>query len=280
MSSKPADVKAIFDGITQIVFQDVTEGFNRELAAQADAVYQAAKLITQKTFKVLTAGGDGSYLRVTAPNANLKTSWPALSDKWNDYKAKRLSTSKGMFYYGISPRLKETKGKSPSAHLKQQMSGRSAGALFGLPKVRIKQGTSTEQVFNIEGKPTQTTGSGQTKFTKGTYRPAREGDKAVKALPGRDGMYRWLGGQFVALRAEISVELFPRLKNITPSEVFARMMKEEGAKKNGNGWLVKLRSNEFGSPKFKIPSRPLLVPFLQWYVDQYAVDELDKYSSK
>lgn len=239
----------VFEAAERVAYQMIREGFDAKLESEAVDMYALAKELTQKFFKVLTS--NDFMNRSTMPAEFKGVSWKDLSGEWQNYKKSKLRGSGDKFYYGISPQV------SRGRHLTQQMRGQSAGALFGLPRVKRRQGTKTDNVFKDDGGPLVDTSSGRPRFASGTYRLREDGS--------RDST----GGRFVTLRATISVEMFPKLKDKTVGDAFERLDdKGRFSKKDGISWVKKLAVNEFGSAK--VPSRPLLGPFLNWYIYTYA----------
>lgn len=228
----------------------------------------AARKMGREFFRTLAK----DYMRVPAPGS---FGWADLSPKWDKRKRSRNRNAYRKVYYGISPQL------GLGAHLREEMSKKNANVLFGSPKIKVK---AASDLTGVEGKivPIESL-PGRYQFAAGSTRRMD------------DGTIKKIGGRFVTPSARVTVELFPRILNLTAPEIFDAMRRRSrdlgpmtdgggGDNEDGEGegskrgnWIQRLAGNEFGTALGGVvPARPLLAPFMRWWLQNTGFTRIEE----
>jgi len=256
--TKPgAAFDAIIEKSERIFYNATFDALDRITEQKVQNVRLAARKMGREFFRTLAK----DYMRVPAPGA---FGWADLSPNWDKRKRNRNRYAFRKIYYGISPNL----GLGP--HLRDEISKKNANVLFGSPKIKVK---AASDMTGVEGKivPVESL-PGRFQFAAGSTRRMD------------DGTIKKIGGRFVTPSARVTVELFPRVLNLTAPEIFDAMRRrsrdlgpmsggggdddEEGGEGAGRGnWIQRLAGNEFGTALGgNVPARPLLAPFMKWWL--------------
>lgn len=255
---KGAAFAAVIDNAEKIFYRTAFDVLDAIAYEKVDQARTAARKMGSEFFRTLAK----DYMKVEAPGPFGK--WAKLNPEWENYKNSKLRGSGSKIYYGISPQ------KGLGRHLRQEMAQKNANRLFGAPKIRVK--AASDQT-GVQGKivPNEKL-FGRFQFASGS----------TKTLP--DGSVRKIGGQFVTPSARVTVELFPKVVGLTSPEIFDAMQKRSpdvGGSSEGDGgrgnWIERLAGNEFGTALGgKVPARPLLAPFMEWWLQNTAYRRIEE----
>lgn len=258
-----ATFDAIIEKSERIFYNAAFDTLDAAVEAKVEATRTAARRMGREFFRTLAK----DYMRRPAPGPF--GNWATLNPQWENYKNSKLRGSGKAIYYGISPQ------RGLGSHLRDIMASKNANVLFGSPRVRVK---AASDMTGVEGKivPVESL-PGRYQFAAGSTR--RMDDGTVKKI----------GGRFVTPSARVTVELFPRIYDLTAPEIFQAMRKrsrdigstsESSAESDGpqrGNWIQRLAGNEFGTALGgKVPSRPLLAPFMTWWLQNTGYKRIEE----
>ena len=230
----------VIDEAERMVFDQMGYALAGQAEATANRLYHVALKLQDDFFKKLTV--PGVYMAVNKPG--IGGPYPDLSPRWAKRKAKKLGSASGNnFYFGISPQMH----KGP--HLINVLAKQDASKFFGKPQIEI-----------------------DTSFIPSNVRLNKSGRYQYVAKTRINGQK--VGGQFFKPKIRLSAIAFPDAIGKSDQQLFALM----AAKTRDALWLKKLAKNQFGGPlgRWNVPARPLLIPFLSWYVDTHMPSELNR----
>lgn len=258
-------MNAVIDAADKIFYEATYDALNDVVIRKARNAQDMAVKEGRKFFKLLTGRG---YMGVKAPGPY---GWADLSDKWKQRKKKHRPYAAERIYLGIRPEL----GKD-QMNLRDYMRKKNANILFGTPRVKIKAATDTSDIENP--KVTFDSSLNRWRFSEGRLRSTG----------------RSVRGRFVTPSARVTVELFRKIRGLSGPEIFDAMRRksrdlgafagisddgegEEGEGDSGSNWIQRLAGNEFGTAlRGRVPSRPLLTPFMNWWLDSYMYSKVEK----
>lgn len=249
---------AIIDKTERIFYQSSFDALDMVVEAKVKETRRVARKMGREFFRELTSN---MYMKSPAPGPF--GNWSDINPKWDKRKKFHNRNAYRKIYFGIRPQLGIGK------HLKDEMARKNANVLFGSPRIKVK---AASDMTGVEGKivPVESM-PGRFQFAAGSTRRME------------DGTIKKIGGRFVTPSARVTVELFPRIRNLTAPEIFDAMRRrsrdlgpmlgggdnedgEEGSGRDGN-WIERLAGNEFGTALGgKVPARPLLAPFMSWWL--------------
>lgn len=255
---------AIIEKSERIFYNASFDALDAVVEAKVEETRRAARKMGRDFFKTLAK----EYMRRPAPGPF--GNWAKLNPEWENYKRSKLRGSGPMIYYGISPQ------KGLGDHLRDIVGSKNANVLFGSPRIKVK---AASDMTGVEGKivPVESM-PGRFQFAAGSTRRME------------DGTIKKIGGRFVTPSARVTVELFPRIYDLTAPQIFDAMRKrsrdlgpmpQEGDEEEGGGgrgnWIERLAGNEFGTALGgKVPSRPLLAPFMTWWLQNTGYKRIEE----